>query len=188
MGGYGSGWHGGNGRPAARATVEDALRFTLGGMRPFIAAGERRLAAGGGGVASSGTTTWRRGDEVTSRMGFSVEATEGFAANEEGALAVVLRFGFPAGDAHGAVVQRVRLTRTRVHGGGARWWLRCPECERRCGVIYLAPGAREFACRGCARLTYESCRESRRYDGLFRLLAAQTGTDAATVRRSLRRG
>jgi len=188
MGGYGSGWHGGNGRPAARATVEDSLRFTLRGMRPFIAEGERRLESGGGGPAASGTTTWRRGETVTSRVGFSVVATHGFSADDEDALSVVLRFSFPDGDARGAVVQRVPLTRTRGHGGGVRYWMRCPECERRCGVIYLAPGAREFACRTCHRLTYESCRESRRFDGMFRMLAAQMGTDPATVKRVLRRG
>jgi hypothetical protein len=60
---------------------------------------------------------------------------------------------------------RVRLTATRQHFGGLRWWFLCPlsvggrPCERRVGKLYLPPAARYFGCRRCHELTYTSCQE-----------------------------
>lgn len=189
MGGYGSGWHGGtHGRPDARATVGEARRFTLRGMRPFIEPGERLLAEDAAGVASRGVSTWRRGEAGESSLGFYVVAVRDVPADADGSLVLTLTYAFPAGDARGSVALRVPLARSRVHGGGVRYWMRCPACDRRCGVLYLVADAQEFRCRRCHRLTYESCRESRRYDSLFRRLALQMGTDASTVKRVLLRG
>ena len=85
----------------------------------------------------------------------------------------------------------ISLTTTRPRFGGLRWWFVCPlvvngePCERRVGKLYLPPGSRYFGCRHCYDLTYTSCQESRKYDGLFRRLAADMGTDLATVRRAM---
>jgi hypothetical protein len=42
-----------------------------------------------------------------------------------------------------------------VSGGRRPWWC-CPACGRRCGVLYLPPGAGRFACRRCYDLAYAS--------------------------------
>jgi hypothetical protein len=87
----------------------------------------------------------------------------------------------------------VLLTTTRPRFGGLRWWFVCPlrvngrECGRRVGKLYLPPRGRYFGCRHCYELTYTSCQESRKYDGLARLLALDMGSDLATAKRALNR-
>jgi hypothetical protein len=87
----------------------------------------------------------------------------------------------------------VRLATTRPRFGGLRWWFVCPlivnerVCGRRVGKLYLPPGALYFGCRHCHDLTYTSCRESRKYDSLFRFMARNTGHDFATVKRVMNR-
>lgn len=51
----------------------------------------------------------------------------------------------------------VQLTSTPVHLGGSRPWFLCPECGRRCGVLYL--NGSSFGCRTCLNLRYTSQRE-----------------------------
>jgi hypothetical protein len=86
---------------------------------------------------------------------------------------------------------RVRLTATRPHLGGLRWWFLCPlvvdgrPCGRRVGTLHLPPHARYFGCRHCHELTYTSCRESHRWDRMFRHLAWETGRDFAAVKRAM---
>src|SRR5262245_53635213 len=65
-------------------------------------------------------------------------------------------------DAHGlalsyladrrGVTQRLDFARTACHLGGARYWMRCPSCTRRCAVMYGVNEAGLFACRLCMRL------------------------------------
>ena len=50
----------------------------------------------------------------------------------------------------------LRIERTPCNYGGARPWILCPSCGRRCAVVYFgAPGGR-YACRHCARVGYLS--------------------------------
>jgi hypothetical protein len=82
----------------------------------------------------------------------------------------------------------VRLQRTRVRGGGLRWWFTCPlavnhrPCGQRVGKLYLPPGGRYFGCRHCHGLTYTSCQEGHSGDAFFRRLA-RPGEDPAELRR-----
>ena len=48
-------------------------------------------------------------------------------------------------------------------------------------------GGRYFASREAYGITYQSCQESGKFNGLFRLLAANMGTDEAFIRRALKR-
>jgi hypothetical protein len=88
---------------------------------------------------------------------------------------------------------RVRLVTTRPRFGGLRWWFICPlvvngrGCGRRVGKLYLPGRDRYFGCRHCHGLTYTSCQESRKFDGLARLLAHDMGTDFATAKRLMSR-
>jgi hypothetical protein len=52
--------------------------------------------------------------------------------------------------------------------------------------LYLPPHGRDFACRLCHDLAYTSSRESRKYDSLYRLFAAQTGYSIGVVKLALR--
>lgn len=51
------------------------------------------------------------------------------------------------------------LDKTPCHFGGHRHWFICPSCGRRIGVLYL--GQKQFACRHCLNLAYESQCESK---------------------------
>jgi hypothetical protein len=86
----------------------------------------------------------------------------------------------------------VPLLTSRLVSGGLRWWFRCPACRgggppcgRRVGKLYLPPGGKVFACRHCYDLAYTSSRESRKYNSMFRSLAAETKLPVAVVKRVL---
>jgi hypothetical protein len=54
---------------------------------------------------------------------------------------------------------------TEPHFGGRRTWFRCPNCGRRCSVVYGKE--RGWACRRCWRANYPSQKEGR-FDRLIR--------------------
>jgi len=63
---------------------------------------------------------------------------------------------------------RVHLDTTPCNYGGKRWWFLCPNCNRRCRILYLPPGGSYFLCRICHNLTYESQQEGRtKWNPLF---------------------
>lgn len=51
--------------------------------------------------------------------------------------------------------QIIELQWTRANYGGARAWFGCPDCGRRCAVLY-ARGSGGVCCRRCLRLVYVS--------------------------------
>ena len=51
-------------------------------------------------------------------------------------------------------VHYIGITWSRTAFSGRRQWLRCPDCGRRCGVLYIRSAA--WRCRLCYRLTYQS--------------------------------
>lgn len=63
----------------------------------------------------------------------------------------------------------IKLTPSKCNFGGVRWWFLCPmakngkPCNRRVGALYLG-GENHFGCRHCYNLTYESSRDSHKYD------------------------
>ncbi len=81
---------------------------------------------------------------------------------------------------------KVKLEPTHRFYGGHRWWFICPlvssgkACNRRVEVLYLG-GGRYFGCRHCYNLTYESQKESGKYDRFFEKL----GFDPKVARRAL---
>src|SRR3954447_26904390 len=174
MGGYGSGWQG-----AKRATVEGCLVLSVA---PLVRKGA--LVAG---AWTSGSWCWTYGGEA------APHATIGYEASLIDPADAWLRLHYRANDE--AVDYRVRLVTTRPTYGGLRWWFVCPLVRRdggpprRAAKLYLPPGGRYFGSRIGYGLTYASCQESGQFRGLHRHLAAELGTDEATVRRALgRRG
>ena len=55
-----------------------------------------------------------------------------------------------------------------------RWWWRCPDCDRRCGMLFLIPKAGRFTCRYCGGVTYASKQGASRGRVLARLGIAWT--------------
>jgi hypothetical protein len=179
MGGLGSGSHYHWWRSSKKTVVEhcrllDANRWTREGI----------LKAG---VWQSGGWCWYRDAErreQTSAIGYEVNTLDD---------PPWLRLTYTFTQSRDALDYRVRLTTTRPRLGGLRWWFVCPlvvggrPCNRRVGKLYLPPGARYYGCRHCYDLTYTSCQESRKYNGLFRHIAQNMGADFATVKRLMGR-
>lgn len=166
MGGYGSGrWQG-----YSKADTVEVCRSLDGNrwMREGI------LKAG---VWQNGGWYWFRDaarTEQTASIGYEVDTTD------EAPWVRLYYTRSPNGE---EVDYRVSLTATRPRFGGSRWWFICPivvngrPCSRRVGKLYLPPGGRYFGCRRCYRLTYASCQESRKFDGIYRLMAGNLGWD-----------
>lgn len=58
------------------------------------------------------------------------------------------------------VSQRVDFAWTACHFGGLRTWLVCPDCKRRCAVVYGVNRFGRFSCRSCMNLAYSSATET----------------------------
>jgi hypothetical protein len=178
MGGSGSGNHYHWWRDGKKTVVEDCLSIDANRWKR-----EGILKAG---VRLSGSSRWT----YPSGSGFAVN----FEVDTLDLAAPSARLWYwTSTQQQESADYRVRLTATRPCFGGLRWWFLCPlivndwACGRRVGKLYLPPGGRYFGCRHCHELTYTSCQESRKYDGLFRRMAADTGQDFATVKRVMQR-
>jgi hypothetical protein len=171
MGGYGSGWQG-----SKRETVNDSLSLSIAALV--------RKGALVAGARTSGVWAWTYEGER------SPHATIGYEANLVDADAAWLRLHYRANGE--PLDYRVQLTTTRPNYGGRRWWFICPLVRQdsgrahRAAKLHLPPGGRYFGSREAQGLTYTSCQESGKWNGLFRRLAADIGTDQATVRAALR--
>ena len=165
MGGYGSGrlWD------STRQTVESGL--TLSGYYLIPIA----LKCKGDNPGYSGTLTWSRRGEPFANIGYQLWGQTfifDYSRNRE-----------PISP------YSVQIIPTNQPKGGLRYWFLCPlhGCNRRVAKLYLPNGAKYFGCRTCYNLTYESCNESHKWDGLYRLLAGDTGYSIQTVKASLKR-
>ena len=171
MGGYGSGWQG-----TKKTTVDESLVLSVSDLV--------RKGALATDTRTTGALGWTyRGEDKP-------HATIGYEADLGDRGAAWLRLFYTAsGD---PVDYRVRLVTTRPHYGGLRWWFLCPLVRqdggppRRVGKLYLPPGGRYFGSRVGYGLTYRSCQESGQFRSLYRLIAANMGTDEATVRMAIR--
>ncbi len=52
--------------------------------------------------------------------------------------------------------ERIKITTTRPHFGGLRYWFACPACERRRCKLYATEEDRCYVCRVCRKLVYAS--------------------------------
>jgi hypothetical protein len=179
MGGPGSGNHYHWWRSSKKTVVEDCRRLDANRwMREDILKAD---------VWHSGTWAWFRDEsrtERTSAIGYEVNTRD---------APPWLRLLYTFAESQNALDYRIRLVTTRPRFGGQRWWFICPllvygrPCGRRVGKLYLPPGGRYYGCRHCYDLTYTSCQERRKYDGLLRRIALYMGQDFATVKRAMNR-
>jgi hypothetical protein len=174
MGGSGSGSHYHWWRGSKKQTVQDCRTLDANRwMREGILKD---------GIQDSGRWCWYRNatlQEIVSRIGYEVNTTD---------APPWVRLMYTFTESGTSLDYKVFLRVTKPHLGGLRWWFVCPliiegrTCNRRVGKLYLPPGARYYGCRHCYDLTYTSCQESRKYDSLFRHLAASSGFDLATIK------
>ncbi|MEM8556793.1 MAG: hypothetical protein AAGG50_03015 [Bacteroidota bacterium] len=189
MGGYGSTrW----GQHTKRRTIEDGLTLPT---RPI-----REVLRGG---AASGSLTWHRGTGEERKERASI-GYDFFPDPVPGVLRLRYERGKrdelekrdelgKRGRAVEVIDYEVRLARTPLHFGGHRVWFVCPllkngrACGRRCGKLYLPPGARYFGCRNCHDLTYRSSQTAHEFDGLYRRLAIMMECSPEEVKAALER-
>jgi hypothetical protein len=156
MGGPGSGSHYHWWRDGKKDVVESCRHLDAGRwMREGLLKADSWQA---------GTWTWFRDAEQASSLDYEVDT--------RGELPW-LRLAYALTATGERVDYRIRLTTTRPHFGGLRWWFVCPltvnggACGRRVGKLYLK--GRYFGCRRCQNLTYTSCQErDRRVDRLLK--------------------
>lgn len=157
MGGSGSGRRWGQSK---KTTVEECPTINAQDFADIIR----------GGPGSYQSIHWRR-----TFVGFHVE-------NEE-PTGLPLRLNYRLGEGEKAQVldYRVHLVKAVPHFGGVRWYFLCPlvvngrPCLHRGDKLYLPPGGLYFGCRGCYGLTYTSSQESHKFDGMYKVLAANVG-------------
>jgi hypothetical protein len=132
-----------------------------------------------------GALDFRRGNAGTIHWAWMncVVASTSFVWNNAGRrLALTSRVN---GD---SVRQTVEITATTPHFGGARLWFVCPVTGARTRVLFLPPGARQWASRTAFGLVYTSQRMGDSARRLQRLIAnADCGLRRNAMRRELRR-
>lgn len=180
MGGFGSGNHYHWWRASAKTTVESCLSLDANRWKR-----EGLLRAS---VRLSGTWQWT----YTAGGGFSVHYEVDTADLVRPWVRLRYSWVWTSTRQQDSADYCVGLTTTRPRFGGLRWWFICPlivggrACGQRVGKLYLPPRGRYFGCRRCHDLTYRSCQESRKDDGLARLLARNMGEDFEVIKRVLK--
>lgn len=135
MGGRGSG---NRYRWETAQTTEDYYALDVGSVRRWLRPG------------TGGSSRWMRGGREVGSVGWTVLPD------------TLVLYYRAAGEDH---QQHIGLDWTRCHYGGRRAWFRCPQCSRRCGVLFGGP---TFLCRVCGNLAYPSSREEPHYRHLRR--------------------
>ena len=60
----------------------------------------------------------------------------------------------------------INLLTSKTGFGGKRFWMACPICSKRAGVLYIHPISNITGCRTCLNLEYKQ----RRYKGMIEAL------------------
>jgi hypothetical protein len=170
MGGYGSGsyyrWKG------KKATAEESWAF---GVSTLTRIGWTQLGA----YYPFQRLQWTNGrGDVVASIGLDIDMRNTDCPE------IILRYSVGRHDSARSIEYSVFLMTSKLASGGVRWWFQCPlkGCGRRVGKLYLPPGASYYGCRHCHNLTYQSCRDSHKFDSLISSLAASTGVPIETVR------
>jgi hypothetical protein len=141
MGGYGSG------RPGYRITTQASCRLDI-----------MTIQRQGCIVPGAWTQSTQRWIETRSGKETSIGLIMDYRSTQP---AAELLYAMQIGTAD-PVTRRVPIAMsiTQPNYGGLRYWWHCPRCDQRVRILYLPPGAGDFRCRVCWRLTYESSNES----------------------------
>lgn len=173
MGGYGSTRWGGHSK---RRTVECSL------VLPISDTLKKALVLAPG---TAGTLSWSRNGEAFASIAF-------LRVDEDGVRFLRLEYDAGSGERKRSMSYLVEVVSAPTPRGGRRWYFLCPAhgggCRRRSSKLYLPPGGDVFACRECYGLSYDTCNESHRFDGLYKHLAQGMGDGITpgTVKRLLK--
>ena len=169
MGGYGSGRSSGGGK----ITVEDCLTLDINKL-----VRDRFISPGIHGI---GNLIWK--NSVTGVERGSI----GYEVNTLSHSIPWIRLFYTMTQTGENVDFRIYLQTTEPYFGGIRWWFMCPlmGCNRRVAKLHSPPGGKYFGCRQCYDLTYTSCQESHRFDGVYAMIAKDIGTTPDFVKRVL---
>ena len=63
---------------------------------------------------------------------------------------------------------KTRTVISKTGNGGKRYWLVCPRCNKRKGILFQHPASKIIACRMCLGLRYKKCARKGMFgEGLF---------------------
>lgn len=163
MGGMGSGSYY---RWDSKTTIEDGLTLNLGKLV------RDRLVISGQHVSHS--LVWRRVSDGEQT------ASIGYEANLIDPSAAWMRLHYRHNDK--PLDYRIKLTTTRPHYGGLRWWFVCPANGSRVAKLHSPPGGDIFASRKAYGLVYQSQRETPmfRHLSVAQNIRVKLGGSAAT--------
>lgn len=162
MGGYGSG------RPQTRPGASEALALPVSYAAAKLRQLRRERAAGDELPGLLGGVSWSRGSGAYRQPAGSLLYTVG--EDEPGGPWCELRYSL----AGAPVVERLRLVeRPSNLGRGAVLYWRCPRCAGLARILYNPRG--RYGCRRCARVVYDSSRDS---DGRVSALLAEAAQAA----------
>lgn len=136
------------------------------------------------GQCITGTLSWTCRGERSGWISYTCDMRDPENASMELRFAVTRRSSGEAKD----YKQRVRLSHTKPHYGGRRWWMHCPVNGSRVGKLYVPAGGDIFASRTAWRLGYQIQRVAQRdkpFEKLFRLqrkLGCEQGWEAGLRR------
>ncbi len=162
MGGYGSGPSG------DKTVVEDCYTLSIYYL-------QRNLYPGG-----TGTLSWSSG---SGKKIASIGVMAQFLDRN-----VQVYYTKTTGGGKQDIEEKTGLATTCPFFGGTRYWFVCPSCHKRAGKLYMPPGGIYFRCRRCYNLTYQSCKDSRKYDKFLARIGDNLGLTAKQVRGYLKKG
>lgn len=125
-----------------RCFVEDGLKLSVHRMAKQV----HRTP----GSSIAGRWIWRRGEEISSSLMYSVIVDNARYARLE------LKYSID-GD---PIEQTITLVSEPCPFGGARWFAYCPRTSQRVAKLYLPPGSRRFLSRQAFRIHYRSQSET----------------------------
>ena len=119
-------------------------------------------------ISTSGGMRWTNSmGDYKGSIGFIIEMQE-----DRGQMRFQYTYTNPSNEEKEELDYFVNLVSTSCNYGNRRWWFICTTtnngvyCGRRVGKLYLGSGGKFFACRHCYDLTYQSCKDSHKFDSI----------------------
>jgi hypothetical protein len=113
-----------------------------------------------------GTLSWNRGGQPSGSISYQANM-----ADPDNAW-LILTYTRGSGIDAEKVRQEIRLTHTKPHYGGRRWWMICPYRGHRVSILYKPGNGDRFASRKAWRVQYKSQRVPDRdkpFEALYRI-------------------
>ena len=145
---------------SSRSTVEDCKSISIFWLK------KQGYLKKGISYASGGVRWTNSMGDYKGSIGFSINVQ-----GDRGQMRFQYTYTNPSNEEKEELDYSVDLVSTPCNYGSRRWWFICTAskngvyCGRRVGKLYL--GGKYFACRHCYNLTYESCKDSHKFDRMW---------------------